>query len=166
MADHIIDTNVLLVASAANSASPFTDSDLPGELQTHVLNWLTAFRLDTTRAMVWDTTWTIYSEYRRKLTDQDYGLQVVHEKLDSARFVAIELDDDSNATVPVEFSSFDRSDRKFLAVLLADEEKSTLINATDTDWLEIEDDLRAAGVTVEHLLEDWLRTKRAEKKSR
>jgi hypothetical protein len=164
--DHAVDTNVLLVASAAHPFSPFDDSDLPKSLQQAVFDWLSDFRADSSRQMVWDTTFRIYEEYRKKLTDQDYGLQVVHEKMSDARFVDISFDADGAATVPEIFSAFDRSDRKLLAVVLADRGRTTLVNATDTDWLEIEAALRAEGVTVDHLIEDWLRAKHAEKSKR
>jgi hypothetical protein len=124
-----------------------------------VFEWLAEFRRDDGRTMVWDDLWTIYDEYRNKLTDQDFGLLVVRDKMASARFVGIEFEADGSALVPAAFSGFDRSDRKFLATLLADVGRSTLVNATDTDWLAIEEPLEMAGVQVEHLLEDWLRTK-------
>lgn len=166
MADHILDTNVLIVASAADPTSRFSDSDLPLHLQQQVFEWLAALRADETRRLVWDDAFNIYDEYRNKLTDQDYGLQVIRAKMISARFINIELDNDGIATVPNEFSSFDPSDRKFLAVLLADNHHSTMVNATDTDWLEIEAALENQGHTVEHLVEPWLRAKFAEKQSR
>ncbi len=165
MADHIVDTNVLLVASAAHPYSPFDDSDLPAELQAAVFEWLAAFRADTSRTMVWDRLWKIYDEYRHKLTDQDYGLQVVAEKMATARFVDVDYDDEGVALVPADFQAFDRSDRKFLAALLADAGQSTLVNATDTDWLEVEREITANGRIVLHLLENWLRHKHAEKKA-
>ncbi|MDW7711188.1 MAG: hypothetical protein SCH98_12010 [Deferrisomatales bacterium] len=156
MPDHIIDTNVLLVASAAHPYSPFGASNLPATEQDRVFEWLAAFRADDSRSMVWDTLWRIYEEYRNKLTDQDYGLQVVKEKMQRARFVEVAYDENGAAVVPVEFAAFDPSDRKFLAVLLTDGE-STLVNATDTDWLEIEEALMDVGHKVEHVIEAWLR---------
>lgn len=161
VADHVIDTNVLLVASAADPFSPFGDSDLPRELQEQVFEWLVAFRGDQTRQMVWDTLWRIYEEYRHRMTDQDYGLQVVAEKMASARFIDVDYDANHVAVVPAEYDCFDPSDRKFLAVLLADEGRCSLVNATDTDWLDIEDEIVREGREVVHLLEDWLRAKYA-----
>jgi hypothetical protein len=164
VADHIVDTNVLLVASAVYPYSPFDDSDVPLELQEQVLEWLIAFRADTSRQVVWDSFFTIYNEYRHQLTDEDLGLMVVTEKMETARFIDIETDAEGRPAVPEAFRDFDPSDRKFLATLLADDGDSTLVNATDTDWLEIERELEDAGHTALHLLEDWLRAKFAEKK--
>lgn len=158
--DHVVDTNVLLVASAAHPFSPFDHSDVPADLQEEVFEWLAAFRADGSRKMVWDDWFKIYDEYRNKLSDQDFGLQVVKEKMaTAARFVPVDYDGDGNGVVPAPFASFDPSDRKLLAALLFDTAQTSLVNATDTDWLEIEDELHAAGATVEHILETWLRAK-------
>ncbi|MCK5796322.1 MAG: hypothetical protein KAI47_04010 [Deltaproteobacteria bacterium] len=163
MTDHVVDTNVLLVASAAHPYSPFGDSDLPKDLQGRVFEWLTAFQKDTTRNMVWDVEFKIYDEYRNKLTAQDYGMLVVNEKMAQARWIDIEYDENGDGVVPKAFSAFDRSDRKLLAVLLADTDGTSLVNATDTDWLEIEAQLQDAAAQVDHLLEHWLRAKYDEK---
>ncbi len=164
MADHVLDTNVLLVASAVHPASPFDDSDLPAELLERVLYWLGDFRADTGRHLVLDELFKIYDEYRNKLTDQDYGLMVINEKMQHACFVDVKYAN-GHAVVPPAFAAFDPSDRKFLAAHLCDVANSTLVNATDTDWLEIEPELSEAGACVEHLLEPWLRGKFAEKHS-
>jgi len=154
---HVIDTNVLLVASAAEPYSPFDDSHVPPAEQAAVLDWLAAFRADESRDLVIDDLFRIYQEYRNKLTDQDYGMQVVQEKLQSARFVGIELDSDGIALVPPAFAAFDRSDRKLLAAALVDPASISIVNAVDSDWLEIETELREAGVTVVQVLDTWLR---------
>ena len=166
MSDHVVDTNVLLVASAADPFSPFGDSDLPADLQGVVLEWLAELRGDQDRQMVWDSLFRVYDEYRNKLTDQDYGLLVVKEKMATARFVEVSYGPDGEAVVPEAFARFDRSDKKLLAVALADRGASSLVNATDTDWLSIEDALVDAGVTVEQLIEDWLRAKHHDKQKK
>jgi len=159
VADHVIDTNVLLVASAADPDSPFDDSGLPPALQNTVFEWLVAFRANNTRQIVWDTDFKIYGEYRNKLSDQDYGMQLINQKMATARFVPVTYDANGYGVVPEAFADFEPSDRKLLAALLEDVNGTTLVNATDTDWLEIEAQLAAAGARVEHLLEDWLRDK-------
>jgi len=166
VADHVVDTNVLLIASAAHPFSVFDDSDLPLELQETVLEWLTEFREDTARQKVWDDAFKIYQEYRNKLCDQDLGLLVVNEKMATARFVSVDYNVDGNGVVPPEFTAFDPSDKKLLAALLTDVSGITLVNASDTDWLEIEEELNAAGATVEHLIEQWLRAQFLAKKGR
>lgn len=159
MSDRVIDTNVLLVASAAHPSSPFEDSHVPVERQQEVFEWLRAFREDGAERVVLDDDFRIYDEYRHKLTDQDYGLQVIHQKMQAflLRSVAVSYDVDDHAIVPERFHRFDPSDRKFLAAALRDPATISVVNASDTDWLEIEDELASAGVRVEHLLDAWLR---------
>lgn len=159
MNDHVVDTNVLLVASAAHPCSPFDDTHVPIEEQRAVFDWLNAFRTDHERQIVLDDRFRILDEYRNKLTDQDYGLQVVHEKMTHGAFRQVQLawDENGYAIVPTEFGDFDLSDRKFLAAALTDPTVISIVNATDTDWLEIEKELAASGVTVVQLLESWLR---------
>jgi hypothetical protein len=47
VADCIVDTNVLLVASAQHPGSPFDDSNVPEVHMQVVLDWLMAFRKDS-----------------------------------------------------------------------------------------------------------------------
>jgi len=156
-ADQVVDTNVLLVASAAHPFSPFDDTHVPRDQQLQVFEWLDAFRLDPARRLVLDDLFEIYEEYRHKLTEQDFGLLVVHEKMQALRQVTIAWDPDGRAVVPEAFAAFDPSDRKFLAAALTDPGSIAIVNASDTDWFEIEAALAEAGVTVVHLLEAWLR---------
>jgi hypothetical protein len=166
MRDCVIDTNVLLVASAADPFSPFGGSDVPVDARQKVLDWLVAFQKDSDSCIVWDQTFRIYDEYRNKLSDQDFGLLVVLEKMATARAVDVAFDRDGHAVVPSSFEALDRSDRKFLAVVLGDRGRSRLVNATDTDWLQLEHVLNDSGVDTDHVIENWLRAKHAEKESR
>ena len=63
MGDHIIDTNVLLLASAHHPDSPFKDSDVHIKHLLDVFNWLTEFQKDGQRNMVIDQFWKIMAEY-------------------------------------------------------------------------------------------------------
>lgn len=158
MPDHVVDTNVLLVASAAHPYSPFDDTHVPVAEQRVVFDWLARFREDDERRLVLDDDWRIYEEYRHQLTEQDYGLQVVHEKLQAClRAVPCQWDGGGHAIVPAALQGCDASDRKFVAAALTDPATITIVNATDSDWVHIEDALRAAGVVVEHIVEPWLR---------
>ncbi len=161
MTDHVVDTNVLLVASAAHPHSPFSDTHVPIDEQRVVFEWLVAFRADETRQLALDDLFQIYDEYRKKLTDQDFGLQVVSEKLANVRQVSIDRDDDGHGVVPEAFRGFDRSDRQLLAVALTEPDTISIVNACDSDWLGIERELKAAGVRVEHIIEAWLRAHHA-----
>lgn len=73
----VVDTNVLIVASAADDGSPFRPEATPVQeaaLRQEVLNWLQAFELDAERSIVLDWDWHICGEYQNKLNlEQDYG---------------------------------------------------------------------------------------------
>ncbi len=166
MVDHVLDTNVFLVASASHYESPFDDSDLPVDLQERVLDWLEGFNRNDSVRMVLDEGFSIYNEYMNKLSGQDFGMLVIRNKMPNARFVEIDYDENGNGIVPEPFADFDPSDRKFLAALLTDVDNISLVNACDTDWLEIEDQLTQANACIIHLLEDWLRDKFNTKKGK
>jgi hypothetical protein len=82
--DYIIDTNVLLIASAhlallvPSAQYPdlrFKDSEVPEEQMEAVFDWLVAFQKDDQRRLVLDHPFLkhgIYKEYHRKMTAQDY----------------------------------------------------------------------------------------------
>ena len=145
MGDHIIDSNVLLVAGAQHPGSPFKDSDVPAEQKQKVLNWLIKFREDTQRRVVLDGLWKIWAEYRHQMTSQDLGLLVVTEKLQSSliRFVDVAYNKHGHGCLPPDLEEVvkDPSDRKFVAAALIDLAgggQSTIINAVDTDWCDWE----------------------------
>jgi len=100
----------------------------------------------------------------QRLSEQDFGHLVIREKIQSARWYAIELDRNGDASLPAELNAIvhDRSDRKFVAVALADDGQSSIVNACDTDWLGWEEGLQAAGIEVEQLLGEWCEEKRRE----
>ncbi|MFV8753600.1 hypothetical protein ACNOYE_23855 [Nannocystaceae bacterium ST9] len=155
MADAIIDTNVLLVASAADPGSPFADTHLTPAEQLAVLDWVLSFHRSAEQVVL-DNGMTIHDEYYNKMTGQDFGMIVITEKLQSARLHVIEYDADGHGVVPAAFAALDRSDRKFLAVALADldaGDSSEIVNATDTlDWNAIAAACEAHGITIRHLL--------------
>ena len=164
MGDHIIDTNVLLVASAQHPGSPFKDSGVPAEQQQNVFNWLMTFRKDGQRKVVLDQFFRIWEEYHHKMTGQDIGLLVVTEKLQLGlvRFVDVAYDRHGHGCLPPKLEKVvkDPSDRKFVATALidlSDGGQSTIINAVDSDWCDWEDALRRHGITVRHLIDDLYR---------
>lgn len=170
MGDHIIDTNVLLVASARDSTQDsgpgFTDSNVPSEQQEIVREWLKAFRTDGQRNLVLDGSWKIWREYRNNMTEQDLGLMVVKEKLSLARFIEISYDKDGHGCLPADLAKVDPSDRKFVALALkdlSDGRSSMIVSAEDRGWYNCEEALKQAGVVVLQLIEDWSRAKWKEK---
>ena len=164
MADYIIDTNVLLVASAQHLGSHFKDSDVPVEQRKIVLDWLMAFRADGQGKVVLDQCFKIWKEYNNKMTGQDIGLLVVMEKLQSSllRTVDIAYDEHGHGCLPAKLEKVvhDQSDRKFVAVAWIDRSQggeSTIVNAVDSDWADWEERLKPFGIAVRHLIDDLYR---------
>lgn len=159
MADSIIDTNVLLVASAADDESPFSDTHrTPAECQI-VLQWLVDFSSGN-NLLILDQYNLIYDEYVRNLHANDIGMRIVVDKMRrwQLRVHILECEPDGTALVPEAFAALDRSDRKFLALALADRaagHECEIINATDTDdWRAIESVCAEHGISIFHLLDD------------
>ena len=169
MDDYIIDTNVLLVASAQHPGSPFADSDhVPVEQRQIVLDWLMAFRKDGERKIVLDDSLKIWDEYHNQMIrGQDIGSLIATEKLQFARFVHIAFDRNGHGLLPDELEDVDRSDRKFVALALkdfADGGSSKIVNACDRGWYNCEEALEQVGVVVLQLVEDWSRQEWKEKR--
>ena len=57
-------------------------------------------------------------------------------------------------------SSFDRSDRKFVAVALASGTQPKVLNASDTDWWTYHAQLRQHGIEVDFLCPELMRARR------
>lgn len=158
MVDHVVDTNVLLVASAVQGALPrFADTHVPEAQCQVVFEWLDAFRGDADRCVVMDGAFKLYEEYLNKLTVQHFGMLVILEKLSTGRIVEVEYDTHGYALVPEAFAKFDNSDKKLLAAALTDPETINIVNAADSDWYEIAAELEAVGLEVVQLLDKWLR---------
>ncbi|OYT94491.1 MAG: hypothetical protein CFE49_17945, partial [Pseudomonas sp. PGPPP3] len=78
---YVVDTNVLIAASAGHPVNP-TDIDATPDdplLRTKVWQWLDEFHSSPTR-LVLDLGGEIFGEYCRKLGFNDFGRQVVIDK--------------------------------------------------------------------------------------
>lgn len=178
MADgSVVDTNVLIVASAADDGSPFRPDATPVQeaaLRREVLDWLQAFELDVERSVVLDWDWLICGEYQNKLNlEQDYGWLAIMSKKDRNEvvWVGIEVDANGHAKLPAGLrrAVSDLADRKMVAAVLsakADGNACRLVNACDTDWLDCKQALEDADVQVHQLLDDWLKRRHENKKQR
>ena len=161
MPDHIVDTNVLCAASTSDAISRFNETDhVPLDELEKVLNWLVKFRQDATRRIVLDEGWRLIGEYKGQLGERpenNIGMRVVYEKMASGRLVDVPLDSDGRETLPQEVDqAYDyRGDRKLVALALADQPNSTIVNACDTDWYDWEETLKAHGVIVDQIIGDW-----------
>lgn len=155
MADQLVDTNVLIVASAAEGLDPrYEDVSVGPEEIERVHQWLVAFRDDHERCLVLDETLRIYrDEYLNKLTGEHFGLQVIHYKMsECCRFETVEYDEHNHGIVPEALAPVDNSDKKFVAAALNDPDNIHIVNACDSDWAEQKALLDAHGVTVIELL--------------
>lgn len=152
MADELVDTNVLIVGSAAVEPKYADVSIDAGGIEV-VFEWLTAFRDDASRKLVLDDMWKIYDEYNHKLNAQHFGLQVVHRKLESClRTVPVTYDGDGHGVVPAALAAVDNSDKKFVAAALNDPANIHIVNAADSDWKQHKAALESHGVVIVELL--------------
>lgn len=151
--DKIIDTNVLIVATGLEPGRDLA-SHVPGAIKERAHNWLRAFRADADRMLVCDDAYQIWQEYKRKLTEQDFGFAVVREiRFQSQRMRTVApLEIPRALEKPI--ASL-RNDRKFVAVALADAPHSSIVNASDTDWERVEAELTQHDVHVEHIDPSW-----------
>ncbi|MBS1911948.1 MAG: hypothetical protein JST22_08190 [Bacteroidetes bacterium] len=60
-----------------------------------------------------------------------------------------------------ELTAFDPSDRKFVATAVASRLRPTIINATDTDWLDIQEPLKRYGIAVRFVCPDLMKIKKS-----
>lgn len=175
----VLDTNVLVVAMAADQTSSIKPSHthVPIHLQQEVLDWLIEFDLSP-QAMVIDYQGLIEKEYRgskraTKLSEHDYAILMILSKKDRNQitWVDLEVDEHDLAQLPHGLSVrvTDTDDRKMVAAVLAATQlgdDARLVNACDTDWYDCEAALLQHKINVEQLLDAWLRKFWREKKKK
>jgi len=173
-ARYVVDTNVLIAASAADPTHPKDIDATPAapELREMVWKWLSEFDQSASR-MVLDRTGRIYDEYCNKLGFNDYGIQVVVHKWSTAAVddVDVEYDVQGYGVLPPALAPVmhDLEDRKMVAAALAAHAmfgEGCIAFAGDTDWHDWEDALAAHQVQLEPIIEAWSRQKHAEKQHR
>lgn len=173
----LIDTNVMIGASAANPLSSLASiaSPLEPELRQLVFNRLTEFA-DSGDSIVLDLEGHIRSEYEgnmgysRALRDQEYGLLLLQdlEQTQRINFVTIDWDHaEGAAALPAELAAIvtDKADRKWVAAASAHTELfegqfPPIVYAAESDWFVIEEVLRQRGFLFERLLPDaWYQSR-------
>ena len=171
---YVVDTNVLIAASAADPQQPKDIDATPADpgLRLQVWKWLDDFRSSEAR-MVLDTDSKIYDEYTKKLGFNDFGIQVVMHKWSTAATddVTVQYDADGHGVLPSSLVSVvhDLADRKMVAAALEAVRTygvAPIAFAGDTDWHEWEDHLVGHGVKLEPIIEQWSRAKFDEKQRR
>jgi len=173
-ARYVVDTNVLIAASAADPVHPKDIDATPPDpaLRRAIWQWLTEFQIGSSR-LVLDYQQGIEKEYRNKLGFSDFGIQVVMNKWDTVAvdLVSVEYDSDGHGVLPESLMPVihDKADRKMVAAALASHAEfgdGCVAFAGDTDWHDWEEHLLRHQVDLEPIIEAWSRQKHAEKQGR
>ncbi|WP_018858532.1 hypothetical protein [Rhizobium sp. 42MFCr.1] len=171
---YVIDTNVLIAASAADPNNPKDIDATPADpdRRMEVWDWLGAFEKSESR-LILDSDLKILEEYRNKLGFNDYGIQVVIHKMSTAALdnVLVEYDASGHGVLPATLEAVvhDLEDRKMVAAALESHSsfgEGCIAFAGDTDWHDWETELCAHALLLEPIIEDWSRQKHQEKKLR
>lgn len=171
---YVVDTNVLIAASAADPTHPSDIDATPADplQRMRVWQWLDVFQASRSR-MVLDMAGGILGEYKKKLGFNDFGIQVVMHKwsTDAVDNVDVAYDEHGHGVLqlPLLAVIHDEADKKIVAAALDAHKRhgeGCIAFAGDTDWHDWEADLLANNVTLEPIIEDWSRQKHAEKQDR
>lgn len=163
---YIIDTNVPAIAS--RSASQLDDLEL--ECAEACLLYLRKMMTSSDIQIVLDYDYLVVKEYRRILSKISYSngfneefLKWVFMKMsaDDYQFVKIHKEGTSFLEYPNhdDLSSFDREDRKFIALANAHQDKPPIIEGTDCKWWGIVNALKSFGITVVFPCEKYIMQK-------
>ncbi|RDE04459.1 hypothetical protein DVW87_16220 [Sphingomonas aracearum] len=168
---YVVDTNVLIAASAADPVTPADIAATPTDpaLRLAVWQWLDAFERSESR-FVFDTENRIWDEYNNKLGYTDFGIQVVMSKWSKCAVdsVVVDYDEHGHGELPATLASVihDLADRKMVAAALVSHTEfgeGCVAFAGDTDWHDWEENLLAHDILLEPIIEAWSRAKHAEK---
>ncbi len=173
MPTYLVDTNVMLAASAChNSCSALLNEAEPKEpeLRERVYNWLRDFDLSTDSILL-DEDWLIRGEYEHKMAfnsymrEQEYGFQVLQNKQDLGLVNYVPIDVDTTSGEPIAILSeeltaivTDRADRKWVAAAqsakILHDLTCPIVYGAESDWYVIQDDLLRFGIHCKQLLPD------------
>jgi len=172
-ARYVVDTNVLIAASAADPIHPSDIDATPADpiLRMKVWEWLANFQQSDSR-LILDGEGRIFEEYNRKLGFNDFGIQVVMHKWSTAAVHNVPVEyDEHGGVLPASLLDVvhDLADRKMVAAALASHEafgEGCVAFAGDTDWHDWEEALHAHQVLLEPIIREWSLQKHAEKQAR
>ena len=162
MAMFLVDTNVMLAASAISALSNLAERAMPREIELRelVYDWLVKFDQSDDR-MVLDDVGLVRDEYERNMPynwqEQEYGLQVLQSKRDRMQVDDVPIDTfegngEHIAVLAAEHEAIvtDREDRKWVACALAAmimfEESPHIVYGAETDWHIARTQLEAFGI--------------------
>ncbi|HDS7953858.1 TPA: hypothetical protein R8G72_002054 [Citrobacter youngae] len=173
---YLVDTNVMLAASAVSELSNQAVRAMPSEIELRemIYDWLSSFE-QSEQSIVLDEEGLVRDEYERNMPynflEQEYGMQVLQYKLDRNQVVyvpinSIEANGEHIAVLdPVhEALVSDREDRKWAACALAAQilfdQVPPIVYGAETDWFIAEEQLRGIGLCFHRLLPDeWYSSK-------
>lgn len=169
---YLVDTNVMLAASAVSELSNLAVRAMPQEIELRemIYEWLADFD-QSDRRIVLDEEGLVRDEYERNMSfnlrEQEYGMQVLQYKLDRnlADYVPIDSLETNGEHIAVlepshEALVTDREDRKWVACALAAQilfdQVPPIVYGAETDWFIAEENLRGIGLCFQRLLpDDW-----------
>lgn len=176
MAMFLVDTNVMLAASAISELSNVATRAMPREIELRelVYDWLVDFDQSDNR-LVLDEIGLVLAEYERNMPynwqEQEYGMKVYQNKVDLMQVdqVLIDTFEGNGEHIAVldpahEAIVTDREDRKWvacsLAALIMFGESPPIVYGAETDWHIARERLEAIGICVQPLLpSDWYKAK-------
>ncbi len=168
MAMFLIDTNVMLAASAISELSNVATRAIPREIELResVYEWLVQFDQSDDH-MVLDDTGLVLAEYERNMPynwqEQEYGLQVLQSKRDRMQVHDVPIDTfegngEHVAVLEAEHEAIvtDREDRKWVACALEAmvlfNESPPIVYGAETDWHIARTQLEVLGICFLPLL--------------
>lgn len=172
MARFLIDTNVMLAASAVLELSNVAVRAMPQEVELRemIYEWLVKFDRSDDR-IVLDDVGLVRDEYERNMPynwrEQEYGMMVLQSKIDRMQTddVPIESLEANGEHIAVldpahDLLVTDREDRKWVACSLAAQilfgEAPPIVYGAETDWFIAEEQLISIGLCFQRLLpDDW-----------
>lgn len=174
MAMYLVDTNVMLAASAIfDMASDVAMRAMPQEIELReiVYNWLVDFESSDNEIVI-DDEGLIRHEYERNMPyntasyEQEYGLQVLQNKLDRCLAIPVPIDvlignGERIARLPYELESIvtDREDRKWVAASISTKvlhgDIPPIVYGAESDWYAIEKQIAEHDVHLLRLLPEY-----------
>lgn len=161
MTEYIVDTNVPLVAQG-------TATHMSSDCVLNCVSFLEQL-FQGHFLLVIDTSYHLISEYQNQMNkgnQYQYGNRflkwVYTNQANPQKIKTVEinqLDEFNFKEVPQSLIDigFDNSDRKFVAVALANKNKATIAQAADSKWIGWEEDLKKEGITVHFLCKEELK---------
>ncbi|MGW8527591.1 hypothetical protein [Nocardiopsis sp. NPDC055824] len=154
----VVDTNVLIAANGRRTHVSRECSDQAVDFLEHCTQGAVVVVDNLGRIL---SEYEDYCNYSGQPGVGDHFFLYVHRRQASQNaVVAVEVpvsEDGDFLDIPDSLQDFDPSDKKFVAVVLADKCESQVVNCSDSDWLHAFVELEGAGVRVFQLCPECLK---------